>query len=309
MKIDIFSHILPKKYLDSIRRKAKKGANIAELGSWTETNAALSQMDIRLRLMDRYPGLETIAAPEDTVELAHIANDEMAELVTKYPDKFLAAIACLPLNNIDATLKEADRAITQLNFRGVQIFTNINGEPLDSPKFKPLYELMTQHDLPIWIHPWDPVIMHSSTNSLPESIQDWVKRLRTGSLIWPFETSVAMIRLVQSGIFEDYPKIKFITHHCGGMVPFFERRVRLPALKKFYNDTALYGNSAALKCGYSYFGVDRLLFATDMPLGTGRQGYGHTLETIRSVEEMDISDVDKKKIFEENAKTLLRLLL
>ena len=101
------------------------------------------------------PPLETVlVTPKDAVELAKIANDEMAELVAKYPDKFLTAVACLPMNDIDAAIKEADRAITHLEFRGVQIFSNIDGEPLDEPKFKPLYERMAQYDLPIWIHPW-----------------------------------------------------------------------------------------------------------------------------------------------------------
>ena len=122
-----------------------------------------------------------VVSPSDAIELAKIANDEMAELVTKYPDKFIAAVACLPLNDIDAAIKEADRAITQLRFRGVQIFSNINGEPLDAPKFRPLYERMAQHDLPIWIHPWNSPIMGSSAiEDLPKSIQEWVKAVVYG---------------------------------------------------------------------------------------------------------------------------------
>lgn len=316
MKIDIFAHILPKKYYEALRKKAK-----ADL-PWFTVNPALSQIDIRLRLMDRYPDAlqvltvatpppETVVTPSDAVELARIANDEMAEIVTKYPDKFLSAVACLPLNDIDAAIKEADRAITELHFRGVQIFTNINGESLDAPKFRPLYERMAQHDLPIWIHPWNqptPAAGDFSTNPVY-------------GLGWPFETTVAMGCLVKAGVFEDYPNIKFITHHCGGMVPFFERRIEIGRrrteagkgritidnFRKFYNDTALYGSTAALMCGYAFFGADHLLFGTDMPLGSGHEGYGYTLETIRSIEQMDVPVTDKDKIFEDNAKRLLRL--
>ena len=98
--------------------------------------------------MDKYEGLiqvltlvsppvENAVGPEDAVELAKRANDELAELVFKYPDRFVAAIACLPMNDMEAALKEVDRAINELHFRGVQIASDINGKPLDSPEFLP----------------------------------------------------------------------------------------------------------------------------------------------------------------------------
>jgi aminocarboxymuconate-semialdehyde decarboxylase len=220
----------------------------------------------------------------------------------------------LPLNDIDAAIKEADRTITQLHFKGVQIFTSINGEPLDAPKFRPLYKRMAQHDLPIWIHPWGKP-KAASGNLLTDP----------GGFGWPFETTIAMGSLTQSGVFEDYPNIKFITHHCGGMVPFLARRINGPHVKeitgeqrtrivanfhKFYADTAVYGNSSALMCGYAYFGADHMVFGTDTPLGGNADSSGAyrcTLETIRSVEQMDVPVMDKDKIFEGNAVRLLRL--
>jgi aminocarboxymuconate-semialdehyde decarboxylase len=329
MKIDMFSHFLPKKYFEALRKKAG-----GQVHMWSGGNGALSEIDVRLRVMDMYPDvtqiltvatppLETLVTASDAIELARIANDEMAEVVAKYPNRFITAVACLPLNDIDASIKEADRTITQLHFKGVQIFSNINGEPLDSPKFMPLYERMAQHDLPIWIHPW------LRATSLAGDLLTNAAR----GVDWPFETSVAMGSLAQSGVFEDYPNIKFITHHCGGMVPFFARRIARPGwergvekvtgktvtseqrtrvmtnYRKFYADTAVYGNSSALMCGYAYFGADHLLFGTDMPLGGGESsgGYRCTLETIRSIEQMDVPVMDKDKIFEGNAVRLLRL--
>ncbi|MCL5961398.1 MAG: amidohydrolase family protein [Chloroflexi bacterium] len=324
MKIDVFSHILPEAYFKALEKKAKVGANFSELSPWVRANPALSQIDIRMRVMARHPDvlqvltvaappLEEVVAPSDAVELAAMANDEMAELVAKYPDKFVAAVACLPLGDIDAAIKEADRAITQLNFRGVQVYTNNGGEPLDSPKFRPLYERMAKLGLPIWIHPWDSPIMGTPTRDYPDAVRNWVPRPCRAAFGWEFEMSVAMMRLVLAGVFEDYPNIKFITHHCGGMVPFFERRIHVgyevEQFHKFYNDTAVYGNTAALMCGYAFFGADHLLFGTDAPLGTVRQGYGNTLGTIRSIERMDVPEVDKDKIFEGNAMRLLRLLV
>ncbi len=309
MKIDIFSHILPQRYMAVLQKKARSTLNLDRCAA----NLANSQIDVRLRVMDRYPDvlqvltvslppLETVVTPKDAVELARIANDELAELVARYPDKFIAAAACLPLNDIDASLKEADRAINELRFRGVQIFSNINGEPLDAPKFRPLYERMAQYDLPLWIHP---------------CMGDWGESV----FGWPYETSCAMLKLVSGGIIRDYPDIKFITHHCGAMVSFFERRIRwlfpleyrakeirnpVEQFQKFYCDTAVYGSVSALMCAYNFFGADHLLFGTDTPLGPDS---GLTMETIHSVEKVNIPDADKEKIFEQNAVRLLKVAI
>ena len=119
------------------------------------------------------------------------------------------------------------------------------------------------------------------------------------------------MRLALSGIFREYPKIKLITHHCGGLVPFcFDRinpSVRDDDMRKFYGDTALFDSDAPLMCGYSFFGPDHLLFGTDTPLGRAH-GYG-VRETMRAIEQMDIPAIDKEKIFERNALRLLRFVI
>ena len=308
MKIDVFAHILPKKYLEAYGKKNKAVLDQVEVA-----NRAVIDLEVRLRLMDRYPDviqvltlaqppLEKFVEPRDAVELARLANDELAELVEKYPDKFIAAVACLPMNDIDAALKEADRAITQLGFKGVQIYSRVKGEPLDNPKFKPLFEKMAGYDLPIWIHP--------TTDA----------NLDTGGILgWPFETAAAMYRLVLAEIFNHYPNIKFITHHAGSMIPFFGNRLKWllypsrisPTLKnpvehfkKFYNDTALYGSTPALMCAYEFFGADHLLYGTDAPLGPK---YGLTQETIESVQKMSITEDEKDRILTRNAIQLLAL--
>jgi predicted TIM-barrel fold metal-dependent hydrolase len=122
----------------------------------------LTDRDARLRILDEFedmvqvlsvtvPPLEEIVNPEEAAELARIANDEMAELVNKYPNRFVGAVAGLPMNDVDAALRETDRAIKDLKFKGVQIASSINGKPLDRPEFLGLYEKMAQYDLPIWI--------------------------------------------------------------------------------------------------------------------------------------------------------------
>ena len=107
-------------------------------------------------LSNSMPPIEFIAGPEQTPELARLANDGMAELCRRYPDRFPSFIASLPMNNMDATVDEIDRAIGELGACGVQIFSHVNNRPLDEPEFYPLFEKMAGHDLPICCIPRAP---------------------------------------------------------------------------------------------------------------------------------------------------------
>ena len=109
-------------------------------------------------------------------------------------------MASLPLNDLDAALEEADRVITQLKFRGVQIFSDINGEPLGLPKFRPLYEKMAQYDLPLWIHP-------RGGKALKDLLDEDAQK--HGILFtYENETALAMLQLVSAGIFQEYPGLE-----------------------------------------------------------------------------------------------------
>jgi predicted TIM-barrel fold metal-dependent hydrolase len=332
-KIDIFAHIIPPKYKEALYRKADQRFSSGKWDAVIEGTPALSDLDNRLRIIDKYegltqvltvasPALEESASPEDAVYLAKLANDEMAELIVRYPDKFTSAVACLPMNDIESALRETDRAINDLKFKGVQIFTSVDGKALDSPEFFPLYEKMAAYDLPIWIHP-----------ARGRAIADYRNEDHSRYYIyqmfgWPYETTVAMVRLVFSGIFDKYPQIKFITHHLGGMVPYFSERIvigqdyaekhlkarwkqslnkpPIDYFRMFYGDTALNGNPTGLMCGYDFFGADHVVFATDFPYDN-EEGERFTRDVIKSVEAMAILVEDKSMIFEGNAKKLLHL--
>jgi len=326
-KIDVFCHILPSKYKEELLRRGKPSYYIEN----TKRLLPLSDLDLRFKAMDKYEGLRQVldlgmppieyaVPPKDAVELARMANDEMAELVNKYPDRFVGAVAGLPMNDVDAALRETDRTIKELKFKGIQLASSINGIPLDRPEFLGLYEKMAQYDLPIWIHP-------VRDNNIPDYPDEKSSKYGVFSMFaWPFDTTVAMTRLVFSGIMEKYPNLKFVIHHCGAMLPFFYKRVLLPSaggqagevmkltkppveyFKKFYADTVLNGNTPALMCGYALFGADKMLFASDYPYPGGAEKCDIAVgEVIESVELMNITDEEKDKIFSKNARKILKL--
>ena len=145
------------------------------------------------------PNLESVLEPKDAAECARIANDEMAELVAKHPDRFCGACASLPMNDIDAALAETDRAIKDLRFRGVEIFTDYNGRPVDAPEIFPLYEKMAAYNLPILLHP-----RRTNTTADYEGEKSRNTSIYT-NFGWPYETSLAMARLAFGGPLEKYP--------------------------------------------------------------------------------------------------------
>jgi predicted TIM-barrel fold metal-dependent hydrolase len=326
MKIDIYAHFIPPKLKDLIFEKQK---TIKEL----QTNPGVYDLETRFRIMDKFPdvvqvltvpgaSMDELAGPGGSVDLAKRTNDELAELVYKYPDRFAAAVAVLPTSNIDASLKEIDRAINELKLRGILLRIPLNGKPVDRPEFMPLYEKMCQHNLPIWWHP------HSSPKKAdyPDETESKYIIWHLWGLVW--ETTVSMTRLVFSGVMDKFPQLKIITHHCGAMVPYFSERIvnhynmhemrnkadfkvgltepPIEYFRRFYNDTGLIGNTPALMCAYHFCGASHLLFGSDAPFDSQFGAYG-TRCTIEGIEQMAISDVEKKMIFEDNSRKLMRL--
>ena len=126
MKIDVFTHFVPPKYHAALKKKAFKTPYMVLP---LDLTPAINDMGARLRIMDRYdeyvqvltlagPPLDAVLTPEDGAELAKLVNDEMAEIMMKYPDRIVGAVATLPMHNMEAALKEAERAIEDLGLRG-----------------------------------------------------------------------------------------------------------------------------------------------------------------------------------------------
>jgi len=324
MKIDAFCHVVPPSYLEVFRKKAV-------VPYYVDAMRTLWDLDTRFRVMDRYedyrqvislssPSLESVASPETAVELARVANDAMASLVERHPDRFLAAVAALPMNDVDAAIFEAERAIEQLGFKGVQIYTPVVDKPLDLFEFEPLWEKLTSYGLPIWVHP------HREENVVDYGSEKQSRFNLMITLGWPYETSAFMARMAYSGMLEKYSEVKFITHHAGAMIPSMAKRVEQftqPAfwpehsqptyplryepveyLKRFYCDTAINGHTAGLECTHDFYGTDHMLFATDAPYPTP-DGNLAIRETIRSVEEMKLTSSERTRIYEGNLRRLI----
>jgi len=331
MKIDIFTHVMLPRYRKALYKHADRSPIERAI---QDKRPALWDNQLRLVKLESYAGVvqvlsttippvEEVVGPEEAAELARICNDEMAELVAKHPKKYVAAVANVPLNNTEIALSEAERAIRELGFKGIQIYTRVNNKPSSTEEMMPLYQLMTDFNLPIWLHP-------RRNASQPDWASEKISSNQIFSIFgWPYDTTAAMVRLVFGGIFEKFPSIKFVTHHLGGMVPYFSDRAMalwnnglellganhfpgltkhpVEYLKMFYADTALHGNSNyALECGLGFFGEDRVLFATDMPFG-GDNGAVSIRDTISAIDKMEISDATRKKIYEDNARRLLHL--
>ena len=334
MKIDIFCHVIPKSFSERMNSISEKGSNMQKR---VRGIPSLTDMDVRFRMMDAFddysqvismasPPIEALGEPQQTPELARVANDGLAELATKHPDRFTGFVASVPMNNPQAAVEEIDRAINKLGANGIQIFTNVNGRPLDDPAFLPIFERMAQIDLPIWLHP-------TRGASFPDYLTEKKSKYELWWVFgWPYETSIALTRILFAGYLDRFPNLKIISHHMGGMIPYFSGRVG-PGLdqlgtrtededltvirrnmkkspieycRMFYADTALFGSRAGMECGLDFFGVDHTLFASDSPFDP-EKGPGFIRETIRCLEEMDISAEDRKKIYEGNARRLLRL--
>jgi aminocarboxymuconate-semialdehyde decarboxylase len=325
LKLDVFNHVYPKAYFERIRDHGLVGRIYGV--------PALVDLDARFRLMDRFgdyaqviclsgPPLENLPQPE---ALSRLANDGMAAMVSKHPERFPGFVASLPMNAPDAMLREAERAVRELGALGVQAYSQVAGRPLTAPPTQPLFGLMEKLDRPIWLHPERDVHQPDYEAEERSHYEIWF------ALGWPHETSVAMAQIALSGVFDRHPKLKVIAHQMGGTIPYLATRVEnvfarfgmrsgvaedvvaRAALRKkpieyfrmFYTDTTS-GNVDAARCALSFFGAGRMLFASDAPFGP-EGGAAYIGAAIRAVEELPLSPEQRSAVFEGNARKLLPL--
>lgn len=319
MIIDFSSHLISRRVSKYIEKAGWYGPN--NLMKHPLQNA---DPEVRLALMEKYSvnmQALTQTAPvligfnaEEAAEICRMSNDDNYTLCKAYPRKFIN-MCIFSLLDVKDAVKELDRAVNELDCRGITLASNQNGKGLDFEEFYPFYEKVIKYDLPIFIHPvqWD-------SYPLVDAVKGWRAMLVLG---WPFDTTQAVWRLILSGTMDRFPELKVVLHHYGAMLPFFARRVeqnirislkdRLKPGKdihqywqNFYGDTALDGCIPAYPYGYAFFGADRTVYGTDYPFGM-EAGEDFYRENLSGITAMNLPETDLQKVLSGNAKKLLKI--
>lgn len=320
-RIDAFAHALPKSFANEMSE-----AHPTEELHAIADEPRFYDPDHRVSVLDEY-GIDkqviTLARPpiwngidrDTALEMTRVANDAIRAFADEHPDR-LIPVATLPLIGPEF-VEEFERCIDDLDMAGVQLFSNFEGDPIDAEGSLPLYEKAEADGIPIWLHPQ----LHEW--------HEWDHEYMLHKILgWPFDTSLAMARLVFSGVMDQYPDLNIIPHHMGAMVPHFTNRLELfyemlvehrdvypypvnelegsveESFSNFYADTCRCGSSELLEDGLEFFGTDNLVFATDYPFGPD-EGRAFLREETAAVESMDVSEDLEERIFAGNVRSLL----
>src|SRR3974390_671651 len=330
MRIDAYTHFFPRRFFDKLSEVA---GDYKDMGKRVRSLPALYDLDFRKKIVDGHkdyrqvlaypqPPIECFAkTPQDIDEFCRIINDGFAELCEKEKDHFPGWVAQVSLASPDAGVGEAERAVNKLGALGVQIYTNVAGKPLDRPEYLPFWKKMNELGVPVWLHP----ARGAETPDYPATESKSLYEI-WWTIGWSYETACAMIRLVYSKIMDNYPNLKIITHHFGGIVPMLEGRLGpgndvmgsrttdedyvslRKSLKKrpldyfkqdFYADTAVFGADAATVCGLAFYPTEKVVFASDVPFGP-KKGPGYIRETLRILDGLNLANDVRDKIYHGN---------
>jgi aminocarboxymuconate-semialdehyde decarboxylase len=337
VKIDAFSHIMPRAYYDRFF-ELDVNEQTEDLRARVSTLRTLIDLDERFRQMDEFgdykqliamaaPPVWDLGSPEISREMARIANEGLAELVRDYPDGFVGFTAAAPLDDPDAAVEEYRYAHRELGALGAQIYTDVHGRPMDAPEFDPFYEAVAESGGLLQVHPCRSSLWPDYPTETRSRYEIW------WAFGWEYDLSAFMARIVFSGVLERFPTLKLLIHHGGSMVPHFAGRVgpgwdqlgmRTPEdrrdevmgypltkrpveyFKMMYADTALFGASHAVRCAIDFYGAENVLFGTDSPYGPPTRG-GYLAPTIDSIEALELDDADRDAIYHGNVTRLLGL--
>ena len=273
----------------------------------------------RISLMDRdgidvqvlslvSPGVQVFDAATGTA-IAKIANDRIAEAVRKYPGRFDGLASIAPQNPSKAA-QELERAVKDLGLKGALINSHTKGEYLDDKKYWVIFEMAEKLGVPLYIHPRCPS---------PDMIKPYLAypRLHTAMLGFSAEVSLHVMRLICSGVFDQFPDLTIILGHLGEALPYWLWRIdnmwqmrdfpnrpeRLPS--EYFQDNFYISTSGMfwyppLLCACMVMGADRILFAVDYPIESNKKA-------VQFIETAPISKSDKEKIFHQNAQKLFKL--
>lgn len=284
MRIDVHAHLFSNTYIDGLRRvfaadPSPAGQDAQRLIKWMSTDRRMTDIASRLEEMDKWGiAMQVLSVPfhgalvTDKVaaaDLTHMANDMIMQPARSYPEKFRVLLT-LPLQFPELALEVLDRAGKEPSVVGVALMGTAGGRPLNDAAFMPVYAELERRGLPFLLHPISPPGL------------ECMLELNLANVVgFMFETTLAATRLVFAGVFERHPKLQMIFPHLGGLAPYLMGRIqwgyeRFPPcsenlsappetyFKRFYYDTVC-RNVPALRMALSMFGVDHILFGTDIP--------------------------------------------
>ena len=255
------------------------------------------------------PGPQGFAA-DVAIPMARDANDRLHQAIQKNPKRF-AGFAALPTADPKAAVDELERCVTQLGFKGAMIHGHQQGEFLDARKYWILWERAEALGVPIYLHP---ALPHPQVVKAYFGGYEELARAPWGFAV---DTSCHFLRLLFSGLFDAYPKLKIILGHLGEGLPFAMHRLndhslhaaKRRGLKKqpieYLRENLLVTTSGnwfepAFVCTLLALGADNILFAIDWPYESNETG----MEFFR---KLSLSDADKEKIAHRNAERVLSL--
>ena len=298
------------KHYDERQARLALRHRLEDLGEQRIKEMDEAGIDIQV-LSQAAPGTHLMDAAT-AVPLARGANDRLRESICTHPDRF-AGFATLPAADPKAAANELERAVTKLDFKGAMVHGLTNGVFFDDKRFWPIMERAQALDVPIYVHPSTP---HPAV--VEAYYKDYVKdfpSIVTAGWGFTVETATQGIRLVLSGVFDAYPKLKIILGHLGESLPFSLWRIDHALSRKgnreaasfrdifcehFYITTSGNFSDPALMCCVQEMGVDRILFAVDWPYVENRPG-------TEWMESVPLCTEDRNKILHGNAKRLLKM--
>jgi predicted TIM-barrel fold metal-dependent hydrolase len=321
VRIDVHNHIFPKELTKRLEKRSEypfaRPGN-GRLGLHCCDNLTIqnfesfADMGKKLEDMDRVgvdvciltvnlPGPELAMKPAEADELARIANDGVAEAVALHPKRFWG-MASLGYGTIDGSLKELDRCVSQLKFRGLQMFSNIKGKALDDPELRPIFARMAELKRPIFMHPTAPLNRNSLMQLVPVPALGFI-----------YDTTLAAVRLTLSGRLAEFPDLPLIVPHVGGVLPYLMERIvgLIPGygtgnqesnprqiFKRLYMDTVTY-EPGPLKLCLETMGASQLLLGTDHP-------HGPWDRPTKLLDQVECSKEDREAMMHGNAERLFR---
>lgn len=323
MRIDCQSHVFPQAYAELlcrnegfVRTQKDHETYLVSYGDVQKFTLHLQTYDPTQKIedMDRagidvsvlsvnIPGPELLQ-PELGIEGAKICNDYLAELCAQYPGRFVG-LATLPLQDVEAAMDEFERAINTLGLRGIFLFSHINGKPLDAQEFEPFYARAAKQQVPLVLHPTVP--------TWSDVIKDYSMIPMLGLMV---DTSIAMLRLILSGILERYPDLLIVHPHCGGVLPYLMPRIVeqtevkgrgrehiTKSPQEYYRNVYMdivSPSALAMQYVYDFSDADHLIFGSDHPWVKIEAILDH-------VNTLDIPEEEKQKILGANACKLFRI--